>query len=176
MDKTAVKPAAGTMGWVATMTCLQVFFLVSQLKQLTAFDDAALKIVNKSVGRALNFASVGMRVNSIYLRTFSIAAYSDASLANNADLSSQISGFIVFRDNLGNVALAHYWSRKCQRATPSTLFGEAIALNTAFDSALMLRNAVSEILGRRVFYSSLLAATRSFSSWPRVISSAIRDS
>lgn len=42
--------------------------------------------MNKSVERALKFASVGMHVKRMYLLTMYIAAYSDALLANNADL------------------------------------------------------------------------------------------
>ena len=49
-----------------------------------------------------------MRINRMDLSTLYIAAYSDASLANNQDLSSQISGVIVLRDHSGNASLAHY--------------------------------------------------------------------
>lgn len=49
-----------------------------------------------------------MRVNRMDLQTLYNAAYSYASFSNNADLSSNISGVIMFRDGLGNAALAHY--------------------------------------------------------------------
>eukprot|EP00173_Palmaria_palmata_P005180 Plantae.Rhodophyta-Palmaria_palmata.ctg8631.p2 GENE.Plantae.Rhodophyta-Palmaria_palmata.ctg8631~~Plantae.Rhodophyta-Palmaria_palmata.ctg8631.p2 ORF type:complete len:164 (+),score=4.93 Plantae.Rhodophyta-Palmaria_palmata.ctg8631:229-720(+) len=55
-----------------------------------------------------------------------------------------------------NAALTQYRSRKCQRVTTSSLSGETVALTTVFESAYMLRNAVSEVLGRRV---SLFAFT-----------------
>ena len=103
-----MKRAAGTTGWVATMTCPHVSFLVSQLNQLTTFEESVLKLVNRSGERALKLASVGMRINRMDPSTLYIAAYSVASLANNQDLSSQISGVIVLRDHSGNASLAHY--------------------------------------------------------------------
>lgn len=66
------------------------------------------------------------------------------------DLSSQIFGLVVFRNLIGNAALYQYWSRKCQRVTPSALAGEEIALTTVFDSAFMLRHAGYKTLGRRI--------------------------
>lgn len=69
-------------------------------------DDQARKLVNKSIDRALRNGAVGMRVNMMDLGILYIADYSDASLANNFDLPSQISGLIVFQDFLGNAALS----------------------------------------------------------------------
>lgn len=63
MDKIIFKRAAGTIGWVVTMTCPHASFLVSQLNQLTMLDAAALKLVNRSVDCTLNFGAVGMRMN-----------------------------------------------------------------------------------------------------------------
>lgn len=53
---------------------------------------------DSTVGRALKFASVGMCVNRMDLRTFYIAFDSDTTLVNNVDLFSQISGVITFRE------------------------------------------------------------------------------
>lgn len=90
MDKTFVKRAAGAFGWVATMTCPHASFLVFQLNQLIVFDAATLKLVNMSVDRTLKFVAVGMRIKPMDLSTLYIAVNSDASLANNADLFSDL--------------------------------------------------------------------------------------
>lgn len=150
MTKNMVKKAAGTVGWVVIMTCPHASFLVSQLNQFTTFDEQDRKLVNKSIDRPLRYGAGVTHGNNMELSTPYIASYSDASLANIVDLSSKISGLVVFRDFLGNAALSQHWSRKCQRVTQSTLSGEAIALTTVFESAFILRNAVSEIFGLRV--------------------------
>lgn len=82
------------------------------------------------------------------LKSLFIAAYSGALMVNNKTFLSRISGVIVFRKNLDSAALAHLYSRKCQRVTPRTFAGEFIALTTVFDAAFVLRNNVSDILGR----------------------------
>lgn len=115
------------------MTCSHASFLVSQLNQLTAFDDQALKLVNKGIDRALRYGAVGMRINKMSLTTLYIVSHSDASLDNNVDSSSQISGLVVFQNLLENVAPCQYWSRIFQRVTPSTLTGEEISLINVID-------------------------------------------
>lgn len=149
MSKSLVKRDTGTVGWVITMTCSHAAFLVSQLNQLVDLDDQARKLVKKSVDRALRFAAVGMWINRMNLTTLYIVAYSDSLLARNFDLSLQISGLIFLRKLRGNATLTQYWSRKCQRVTPSSLAREIITFITVFNSAFMLRNAVLGILCRR---------------------------
>lgn len=57
------------MGWVATITYLHASFLFSRINQLKAFDDQALKLVNKGIDRALRHEAVGMRINKKNLNT-----------------------------------------------------------------------------------------------------------
>lgn len=57
---TLVKNAAGTVGWLSTMTCPNASFMVSQLHKLTEFYERARKIVDKSIDRALKYAAVGI--------------------------------------------------------------------------------------------------------------------
>lgn len=124
------------------------------------FDSQALNLVNKSFYRPLRYVTVRMRINKMDSNTLYIATYAEASLANNTDLSSQISGLVVFCDLLGEAAFTQYWSRKGQRVTLSTLADKEIAFTTVFDSVFMLRHAASEILGQRV---PLFALTDSYS-------------
>lgn len=49
MTKMVVKKSSGTVGWLATIACHHAAFLVSQLNQVTFFDDEARNLANRSV-------------------------------------------------------------------------------------------------------------------------------
>jgi hypothetical protein len=107
-----------------------------------------IKALRKTGERKLIF-------QNLELETLRIVAYSDASFANNDDLTSQL-GFIVFlTDGTGRCNLVHASSHKCRRVTRLILGGEVLAFADAFDYAFTLRHDLEHMLGRSIPLSML---------------------
>ena len=80
------------------------------------------------------------------LSSLEIVAYSDASFGNVKNGGSQ-GGYVVFITDAKNKACPLCWSSKrLKRVVRSTLAAEALALLEALDSAIFIRQFLSEIL------------------------------
>jgi hypothetical protein len=89
------------------------------------------------------------------INTLRIVAYSDASFANNADLSSQL-GFVIFLSDASRKCnVINYRSCKSHRVTRSVLRGEILAFADAFDCAYTLRKDIGKMLGHKLPLSLL---------------------
>ncbi len=67
--------------------------------------------------------------------TLQVRRYADASFANNADYTSQLSMVVVLSDAHGNACPIHYASWNSRRVTRSVLAAEVCALSACFDYA-----------------------------------------
>jgi hypothetical protein len=114
---------------------------------VTSFD-AILENLRKTADRKLLFQN--LEINSLR-----IVAYSEASFANNADLSSQLGFVIFFSDASGKCNVINYHSYSSRRATRPVLGGEILAFADAFDCAYTLRRDIEKMLGRKVPLSLL---------------------
>ena len=80
------------------------------------------------------------------LKSIKLEAYSDASLGNRSDGSSQI-GFIIFLvDEVRNSIPICWSSKKSKRVARSTLTAETLAATEAVDTAFALKRSLEEIL------------------------------
>ena len=84
-----------------------------------------------------------------------ITAYSDASFANNNDLSSQLGYILFLSDSSGRCNVLSYRSYKSRRVTRSILGGEVLAFADAFDASFALRKDLEQILGTSIPISVL---------------------
>jgi len=120
------------------------------LEQWRTTSGAAIKRLNSTIKRLRNSPDESMRFPKLDKDTLRICVYSDASFANNEDLSSQM-GYIVFLTDASNrCAPMAYKSVKCKRITRSVLAAEAIAFAEGFDQGFTLKNDLRESLGRDV--------------------------
>jgi hypothetical protein len=71
--------------------------------------------------------------------------FTDASFANNKDLSSQIGYVIVLSDGT-NANILHWSSIKCKRVTRSVLASELYAMAHGFDMAAAIKSTIDAIL------------------------------
>lgn len=78
--------------------------------------------------------------------TASIVVLTDAALANNDDLSSQIGYVMAIQDASENVNLIEYSSGKCRRVTHSSLAGEIMAFSAGFDAGIILKHDLQLIM------------------------------
>ena len=76
--------------------------------------------------------------------------FTDASFANNKDLSSQIGYIIVLADASGRANILHWSSTKCKRVTRSVLASELYAMAHGFDVSTVLKSTIDQILQTQV--------------------------
>jgi hypothetical protein len=100
------------------------------------------------------------------VKSLHVVFYFDASFAGNLDLSSQIGGIILLKDEHGNAHVLHWFSKKCPRITGSVLAAEIIGFFTAFDMASALRYVLEEIYQQSV---PLYGLTDSYSFFSTVM-------
>ena len=72
--------------------------------------------------------------------------FTDASFANNRDLSSQIGFVIVLTDRNQDANILHWSSIKCKRVTRSILASELYALAHGFDIGAAIKSTIQKIL------------------------------
>ncbi len=84
------------------------------------------------------------------LASMQIVGYSDASFANNEDLTSQLGFIVILKDKFDKASIIHYGSWKCHRVTRSVLGAEIYAFSHCLDFTLALANDLFLILGRKV--------------------------
>ena len=141
-----IRSSIGKLQWVATQTRPDIAFRVSDLSMRYKFDTAqSISRINKLV-RELQFeASLGLIIPRIEdLKTCAVSVYSDASLSNNCDGSTQ-GGFIIFLSNGRSSAPLLWQSRKLRRIAHSTLTAETLALCDAIDAGICLRDMIKEL-------------------------------
>src|SRR5271169_5867747 len=84
---------------------------------------------------------VPLDINSLNLMIFT-----DASFANNKDLSSQIGHVIVLTDCNQSANIIHWSSIKCKRITQSVLASELYTLAHGFNIGAAIKSTIQKIL------------------------------
>jgi hypothetical protein len=75
-----------------------------------------------------------------------LLVFTDASFANNKDLSSQIGYILVLADGT-NANILHWSSTKCKRVTRSVLASELYAMAHGFDMGASVKSTIDKVLG-----------------------------
>ncbi len=78
--------------------------------------------------------------------TLRLVVFTDASFANNKDLSSQIEYVICLADDT-HANILHWSSIKCKRVTRSVLAAELYAMVHGFDVDSVLKSTLTKMLG-----------------------------
>ncbi len=73
--------------------------------------------------------------------------FSDASFANDYDLTSQLGHIVFITDGEGNAAPIQFKSYKARCVTHSVMAAEVIAFSDAFDVGYTLATELSSLLG-----------------------------
>jgi Reverse transcriptase (RNA-dependent DNA polymerase) len=149
---TDLRQGRGKPAWVATWTRPDISYRVGKLSQVTedTLSEDSVQDLNDVISNLLKTSEITLRFPDLDATSLYLAAYGDASLGGNADMSSQMGGVIVLRDSSGSCHLLHWFSRKCPRVTSSVLAAEVIACVTVFDIAYALREVLEQVLKRRI--------------------------
>jgi hypothetical protein len=119
------------------------------------FSPANVKSFNAVLVNLRKTADRKLLFQNLDINPVRIVAYSDASFANSADLSSQL-GFATFLSDASRKCnVINYRSYKSRRVTRSVLGGEILAFADAFDCAYTFRKDIEKMLGRQVPLSVL---------------------
>ena len=84
----------------------------------------------------------GLTFVPLDLESLNLVIFTDASFANNKDLSSQIGYVIAITDRNGSANIVHWSSIKCKRVTRSVLASELYALAYGFDIGATIKSTI----------------------------------
>jgi hypothetical protein len=105
-----------------------------------------ITLLNKRLQWLIDNGSRGLTMVKLDLKTLRLFVFTDASFANNKDLSSQIGYVIVLADDKDNANVIHWSSTKCKRVTRSVLASELYAMVAGFDTGFVLKATIEKLL------------------------------
>ncbi|RFU29713.1 hypothetical protein B7463_g6637, partial [Scytalidium lignicola] len=88
----------------------------------------------------------GLRFVKLDKNTLQLLVFTDASFANNKDLSSQIGYVLALADGEGNANILHWSSIKCKRVTWSVLTSELYGMAHGFDMGASIKSTIDKAL------------------------------
>ena len=129
-------------------------FEISQLAQVTSeqFETNAHAHL-KRLNDAIRYAHVNvahLKIPKLDRSTLRNVGYSDATFANNPDLTSQLGRIILLMDKTDSAIPVTFKSYKSRRVTRSVLSAEVIAFADLFDDAFALRSQMEQATNRAV--------------------------
>ena len=141
------------LAWLSN-TQPDLLFEISQCAQVT-FERFKTKVQAfwKRLNSAIRYANnnfAHLKFPKLELASVRIVGYSDASFANNHDLSSQLGRIILLIDNNDAAIPICFKSYKSRSVTRSVLSAEVIAFADLFDDAVALRYQIEQALMRAV--------------------------
>lgn len=113
-------------------------------------DKIAARLLNKAINRCKSDEDLGLTFVQLDRKSIRIVVFADASIASNADLSSQLGIVIGLADNHNKANIVQYSSFKSKRVTRSVLSAKLFAVVHAFDIASTLRKTIIDMFGRLI--------------------------
>lgn len=125
--------------YVASVCQPEASFDLSFAAQTVDPQDSDIKALNNRLRWQIENKTRGLKYVKLDENTLRLVIFSDASFANNKDLTSQIGYVIVLADGNNKANILHWSSVKCKRVTRSVLASELYAMVHAFDISSSLR-------------------------------------
>ena len=104
------------------------------------------KALNKRLEWQINNLRKGLKFVKLDTSTLQLLVFTDASFANNKDLSSQMGYVIVLTDATKKANVIHWSSVKCKRVTRSVLASELYGIAHGFDIGTAIKSTIDKIL------------------------------
>ena len=104
------------------------------------------KSLNKRLSWQIENANRGLKFVKLDVNTLQLLVFTDASFANNKDLSSQIGYVLVLADATKKANIVHWSSVKCKRVTRSVLASELYGMAHGFDIGAAIKSTMDKIL------------------------------
>ena len=132
--------------YIATVCQPESAYDLSFAAQVTDPQEENVKQLNKRIQWQIDNATRGLTFVPLDMDSLSLLVFTDASFANNKDLSSQIGFVIVLTDRNQSANTLHWSSIKCKRVTRSVLASELYALAHGFDIGAAIKSTIQKIL------------------------------
>ena len=131
--------------YIASTCQPEASFDLSFAAQITDPMEEDIKRLNKRLQWQLDHQNRGLRFIKLDIESLQLLVFTDASFANNKDLSSQIGYLIVLSDGQ-KANILHWSSIKCKRVTRSVLASELYAMAHGYDISVAIKSTLDLIL------------------------------
>lgn len=132
--------------YVASVCQPEAAYDLSVAAQATDPTEKDVKALNARIQWQLDNAARGITVTKLDKDSLRLLVFTDASFANNKDLSSQIGYILVLADSANRANILHWSSTKCKRVTRSVLASELYGMAHGFDISMALKTTIDLIL------------------------------
>lgn len=133
--------------YVATVTQPEAAFDLSFAAQVTGEPTADdVKRLNRRLQWQIDHPGRGLHFVKLDRESLRLVVFTDASFANNKDLSSQIGYVIALADGTNMANIVHWSSTKCKRVTRSVLASELYAMAHGFDIGAAIKATIEAIM------------------------------
>ena len=132
--------------FIASVCQPEAAFDLSFAAQVVHPKEEDAKTLNKRLKWQIDHSDRGLSFVRLDITTLKLVVFTDASFANNPDLSSQIGYVIVLADATDKANIIHWSSVKCKRVTRSIFASELYAMAHGFDVGAVIKSSVEKIL------------------------------
>jgi hypothetical protein len=132
--------------YIASVCQPEAAYDLSVAAQTIEPTETDVKALNKRIQWQIENAARGLRFVRLEKDSLQLLVFTDASFANNKDLSSQIGYILTIADRTGNANILHWSSIKCKRVTRSILASELYAMAHGFDIAAATKSTIDKAL------------------------------
>jgi hypothetical protein len=136
--------------YIASVCQPEAAFDLSVAAQAKEPTETEIKALNTRIQWQRQNAARGLTFTKLDKNSLQLLVFTDASFANNKDLSSQIGYVLVLADSSGKGNILHWSSVKCKRVTRSVLASELYAMAHGFDISTAIKSTIDRILGKLV--------------------------
>ena len=144
-EKSSLRSVIGQLNWLATQTRPDLAYDVCDLS--TSLKDGSVSLLTQAnrIVKKSKLQDVYLHYPKMNLEQLSVNCFADASFGNLKDGGSQ--GGVYTEVMSGTYSCPVEWqSKRIRRSAKSTLAAETIALVEAIDTAIYLKELISEIL------------------------------
>jgi hypothetical protein len=132
--------------YIASVCQPEAAYDLSVAAQATEMTENDVKALNKRLYWQIENTARGLRFVKLDKKSLQLLVFTDASFANNKDLSSQIGYVLVLADANRRANILHWSSTKCKRVTRSVLASELYGMAHGFDISASAKSTIDRAL------------------------------
>ena len=133
--------------YIASICQPEAAFNLSHAAQSIEFSSDDFALLNKRLDWQLKNKTRGLNYVQLDQNSLQLVVFTDASYANNRDLSSQIGFVICIADSTGKANIIYWSSFKCKRVTRSVLAVELYGKSHGFGTGAVVKATLIKMLG-----------------------------
>jgi hypothetical protein len=131
--------------YIASVCQPEASFDLSFAAQVINPTEDDTKSLNKRLSWQIKNSNRGLKFVKLDVDALRLLVFTDASFANNKDLSSQI-GYVLVLADTTKANIVHWSSVKCKRVTRSVLASELYGMAHGYDIGAAIKSTVDKVL------------------------------